>query len=311
MCTTCGCGGDHSHMHAHTDENGNVTIHATEHHHEHEHTHADGTTHTHKHSHEHGEGHDHPHTHEHEHTHADGTTHAHEHSHEHGEGHDHPHTHTISVEQDILSRNNAIAAHNREMFTARKILALNFVSSPGSGKTELLASTIRRADPKKLPITVIEGDQETSNDANRIRSAGARSVQVNTGKGCHLDAAMVHEALHHLEPAPGSVCFIENVGNLVCPAEFDLGEAHKVVVISVTEGEDKPLKYPDMFRAADLMVINKIDLLPYVNFNIDKCEEYAKRVNPRLRAIRVSATKGDGMDKWIKWLETELVLASF
>ncbi len=281
MCTTCGCGGDHSHMHSHTDENGNVTIHATDDHHEHEHTHADGTT------------------------------HSHAHSHEQGDSHDHSHTHKISVEQDILSRNNAIAAHNREMFAAKKILALNFVSSPGSGKTELLSATIRRADPAKLPITVIEGDQETSNDADRIRSAGARSVQVNTGKGCHLDAAMVHEALHHLDPAPGSACLIENVGNLVCPAEFDLGEAHKVVVISVTEGEDKPLKYPDMFRAADLMLINKIDLLPYVNFNIDKCEEYAKRVNPKIRSIRVSATKGDGMDKWLKWLEAELILASF
>ncbi|MCG5031415.1 hydrogenase nickel incorporation protein HypB [Mesosutterella sp. OilRF-GAM-744-9] len=232
------------------------------------------------------------------------------------DGHDHDHHHhdegsrTISVEEDILARNNADAAKNRAFFASRGILALNFVSSPGSGKTELLAATIRRADPKKLPITVIEGDQETNNDADRIRSAGARSVQINTGKGCHLDAAMVAHALEHLNPEPGSACLIENVGNLVCPAEFDLGEAHKVVVISVTEGADKPLKYPDMFRAADLMLINKIDLLPYVDFDIDKCEEYARRVNPKIRSMRVSATKGDGLERWIKWLEAELTLAS-
>ena len=217
---------------------------------------------------------------------------------------------TITVEEDILSRNNAIAAHNREHFASHHLLALNFVSSPGSGKTELLAATIRRADKSKLPICVIEGDQETANDANRIREAGARSVQINTGKGCHLDAAMVHEALHALNPADGSAVLIENVGNLVCPAEFDLGEAHKVVVISVTEGDDKPLKYPDMFRASDIMIVNKIDLLPYVNFDIEKCEEYARRVNPKIRILRVSATKGDGMEKWLKLLEAELALAS-
>ena len=170
MCATCGCGGDHSHMHSHTDENGNVTIHAGEHEHDHHHDH----------------DHDHAHTHDHEHAH----THEHDHSHE----------STISVEEDILSRNNAVAAGNRAFFAEHHILALNFVSSPGSGKTELLSETIRRADPEKLPITVIEGDQETANDADRIRSAGAKSIQINTGKGCHLDAAMVHEALHHLEP---------------------------------------------------------------------------------------------------------------
>lgn len=281
MCATCGCGGDHTHMHAHEDENGNITIHA------------DGT-------------HDHGHVHEHDHSHA----HPHEHAHDHSHDHEHSHETRISVEEDILSRNNAIAAENRAYFARKKILALNFVSSPGSGKTELLAATIRRADPEKLPITVIEGDQETANDAERIRSAGARSVQINTGKGCHLDAAMVAHAIEHLEPPEGSACLIENVGNLVCPAEFDLGEAHKVVVISVTEGADKPLKYPDMFRAADLMIVNKVDLLPYVDFDVEKCEEYARRVNPRIRSIRVSATKGDGMDTWLKWLGAELTLAS-
>lgn len=281
MCATCGCGGDHAlmhaNMHAHEDENGNITIHA------------DGT-------------HDHGHSHSHEHPHS----HAHEHSHEAA----HAHGNRISVEEDILSRNNAIAAENRAYFARKKILALNFVSSPGSGKTELLAATIRRADPERLPITVIEGDQETANDAERIRSAGARSVQINTGKGCHLDAAMVAHAIEHLEPPEGSACLIENVGNLVCPAEFDLGEAHKVVVISVTEGADKPLKYPDMFRAADLMIVNKVDLLPYVDFDVEKCEAYARRVNPRIRSLRVSATKGDGMDAWMKWLEAGLMLAS-
>lgn len=254
--------------------------------------------------------------HSHIHAHTDENSNVTIHAGEDGHDHDHDHHHhdegsrTISVEEDILARNNADAAKNRAFFASRGILALNFVSSPGSGKTELLAATIRRADPKKLPITVIEGDQETNNDADRIRSAGARSVQINTGKGCHLDAAMVTHALEHLNPEPGSACLIENVGNLVCPAEFDLGEAHKVVVISVTEGADKPLKYPDMFRAADLMLINKIDLLPYVDFDIDKCEEYARRVNPKIRSMRVSATKGDGLERWIKWLEAELTLAS-
>ena len=285
MCATCGCGGDHAHMHAHEDENGNITIHA------------DGT---------HDHGHDHNHEHEHEHGHS----HTHPHDHAHAKGVAHSHETRISVEEDILSRNNAVAAENRAYFARKKILALNFVSSPGSGKTELLAATIRRADPEQLPITVIEGDQETANDAERIRSAGARSVQINTGKGCHLDAAMVARAIEHLNPPEGSACLIENVGNLVCPAEFDLGEAHKVVVISVTEGADKPLKYPDMFRAADLMIVNKVDLLPYVDFDVERCEEYARRVNPRIRSIRVSATKGDGMDTWLKWLGAELTLAS-
>ena len=264
-----------------------------------------------------GCGGDHTHTHAHTDENGNVTIHAGGHDHDHGHGHSHDHSHghsheeTILVEQDILARNNAVAAENRAYFAARKILALNFVSSPGSGKTELLSATIRRADREKLPITVIEGDQETSNDADRIRSAGAKSVQINTGKGCHLDAEMVRTALSHLDPPPESACLIENVGNLVCPAEFDLGEAHKVVVISVTEGADKPIKYPDMFRAADLMIINKVDLLPYVNFDIDKCEEYARRVNPKIRSIRVSATRGDGMDSWLKWLQAELVLASF
>ena len=241
-----------------------------------------------------------------------GHTHEHTHSHDHEHGHDHHHEHdenAIRVEEDILSRNNAIAARNRALFASKKILALNFVSSPGSGKTELLAATVR-AVKDAYKIFVIEGDQQTENDADRIRATGAPAFQINTGKGCHLDAAMVEHAVSHLEPTDESVLFIENVGNLVCPAEFDLGEAHKVAILSVTEGEDKPLKYPDMFRAADVMLINKVDLLPYVRFDIDKCEEYARRVNPKIRIIRTSATTGTGLDIWVKWLSVERALAA-
>ncbi len=247
----------------------------------------------------------------HTHTHLDENgnviTHTHEH-HDHDHGHEHGPERTVSVEEDILLRNNAVAAVNREQFRQKRILALNFVSSPGSGKTELLCATIRAAGD--LPIAVIEGDQQTSNDADRISQTGAPAFQVNTGSGCHLDAEMVQHAVSHLNPAEHSLLFIENVGNLVCPASFDLGEAHKVVILSVTEGEDKPLKYPDMFQASDLMIINKIDLLPYVQFDIDRCEEYARRVNPKIKILRVSATKGDGMDKWLTWLKAELTLSA-
>ena len=245
----------------------------------------------------------------HSHTHIDEkgnvVTHAHDHG-DHDHSHGHVHTRTVTVEQDILARNNAIADENRALFAAKKILALNFVSSPGSGKTELLCATVRANAPE---ILVIEGDQQTDNDANRIRATGADAVQINTGKGCHLDAEQVKLALSIRPPADNSLVLIENVGNLVCPAEFDLGEAHKVVVISVTEGADKPLKYPDMFAAADLMIINKIDLAPYVNFDMDKCEEYARRVNPSIRSLRVSATTGEGLEKWWAWLKANLIIA--
>ena len=203
-----------------------------------------------------GCGSDHPHTHTHRDENGNLVTHTHHHD------HDHEHERVVSVEEDILSRNNSVAAENRKDFREHRILALNFVSSPGSGKTELLCTTIRRS--ADMPIAVIEGDQQTSQDADRIRQTGAPAHQINTGKGCHLDAEMVRHAVAHLKPADGSVLFIENVGNLVCPAEFDLGEAHKVVILSVTEGDDKPLKYPDMFRVSDLMILNKVDLLPYV-----------------------------------------------
>ena len=248
----------------------------------------------------------------HSHTHIDEkgnvVTHAHDHG-DHDHSHGHAHTRTVTVERDILARNNAIADENRALFAAKKILALNFVSSPGSGKTELLCATVRDKPADAPEILVIEGDQQTNNDANRIRATGADAVQINTGKGCHLDAEQVKLALSIRPPADNSLVLIENVGNLVCPAEFDLGEAHKVVAISVTEGADKPLKYPDMFAAADLMIINKIDLAPYVNFDMDKCEEYARRVNPSIRSLRVSATTGEGLEKWWAWLKANLIIA--
>lgn len=261
-----------------------------------------------------------------------GTTapdHAHDHSHSHPHAHDHPHTHhhddaedaidfgsgpagvhvpglsqqrTIRIERDILSKNNGFADANRIRFAKTGTFALNLVSSPGSGKTSLLVRVI--ADLKeRWPIEVIEGDQQTSNDAERIRATGVRAVQVNTGKGCHLDAHMVEHALDHLSLAPGGLLFIENVGNLVCPAAFDLGEAHKIVVLSVTEGEDKPLKYPDMFAAADLMLLNKSDLLPHLEFDVTACLAAALRVNPRIQILIVSARTGEGLVAFYAWIE--------
>ena len=207
----------------------------------------------------------------------------------------------VAIEQDILGRNNAVAARNRRYFAQRGILALNLMSSPGSGKTTLLVRTID-ALKARIPIAVVEGDQQTSLDADRIRATGAAAVQVNTGKGCHLDADMVERALATLAPAEASVVLIENVGNLVCPAAFDLGEAHKVVILSVTEGDDKPLKYPDMFHAADLMVINKVDLLPYVDFSVDAAVANARRIRPGLPALTVSARSGEGFADWLAWV---------
>ncbi|WP_444483773.1 hydrogenase nickel incorporation protein HypB, partial [Sutterella wadsworthensis] len=259
--------------------------------------------------HDHDHDHDHGHTHDHEHAHA--------HPHDHSHGHDHPaHSHdadmsagrAISIEEDILARNDAVAAKNRARFTKLGALALNLVSSPGSGKTELLCATLKALSD--VPTMVIEGDQETDNDADRIRATGTRALQINTGKGCHLDAAMIERALDALPPAEHSVVFIENVGNLVCPAEFDLGEAHKVAVLSVTEGDDKPLKYPDMFRASDLVIINKIDLLPYVRFDAERAATNVLRVNPRAKVLELSATTGEGLEKWLAWVKAQLVLAS-
>jgi hydrogenase nickel incorporation protein HypB len=207
----------------------------------------------------------------------------------------------VTIERNILDKNNTFARGNRRRFEEQGIFALNLVSSPGSGKTTLLVETIKRLGAE-LPLAVIEGDQQTTNDAERIRATGTRAVQINTGKGCHLDASQVEHALTHLGLAADSVLFIENVGNLVCPAAFDLGEAHKVVVLSVTEGEDKPLKYPDMFAAASLMLLNKVDLLPHLDFDVAKAVEAARRVNPAIAVLQVSATKGIGMDAWLDWI---------
>lgn len=278
MCGICGCGEGQGSSHAHHHEHGPDHVHA--HSHEH-HDHGCGQ-HTH---------YDHLHGHDAEHAHAPGLTPARK----------------VQIEQDILAENNRYAAANRRYLAERGILALNLVSSPGSGKTTLLIETIARLKDE-LGIFVIEGDQQTMRDAERIRATGVHALQINTGKGCHLDAHRVGHALADLSPAPHSVLFIENVGNLVCPAMFDLGEAHKVVVLSVTEGEDKPIKYPDMFHAADLLLLNKIDLLPYVDFDTAQCIAYAKQVNPKIKILAVSAKTGEGMDNWLKWLRTELML---
>jgi hydrogenase nickel incorporation protein HypB len=217
-------------------------------------------------------------------------------------------SHLVSVEQDILSKNNHIAAHNRRHFASHGVLALNLVSSPGAGKTTLLVDTLRRLG-ESVNTAVIEGDQETSADAERIRATGAPAIQVNTGRGCHLDAEMIDKAFHSLHIHDG-VLFIENVGNLVCPAGFDLGEAHKVVIASVTEGEDKPLKYPNMFAAASLMLVSKVDLLPHLDFDVDALVDNALRVNPSLAILQVSPTSGEGMDRWLEWVHAARQLAA-
>ena len=290
MCTTCGCGAGDVKIDGHDHHHGE------DHEHGHEHVHADGTRHS------HGHGHD--------------GDHAHDHDHGHGAGHDHQHRYApvhshapgvsqkrmVQIEQDILAKNNAYAKQNRERLAERGIFTLNLVSSPGSGKTTLLCKTIEMLNGK-ASVAVIEGDQQTSQDAERIRATGAPAIQINTGKGCHLDAHMVGHAMEKLDLREDSLLMVENVGNLVCPAAFDLGEAHKVVILSVTEGEDKPIKYPDMFRAATLMLLNKCDLLPYLSFKVDAAIEFARRVNPAIEVIQVSATTGQGMDEWLKWLE--------
>ena len=313
MCVVCGCAGGDA---------GSTT------------QGANGPVHVHDHAHEHG----------------------HEHARAHGEAHSHVHVHAqtgdlhygagsarvsvpgmsqaraIQLETNVLGENSRIAQRNRAHFFAHGVTALNLVSSPGSGKTTLLCATIealRRAAPE-VPVAVIEGDQQTSVDADRIRATGAPAIQVNTGKGCHLDAPMVADAFerlplhgaaaghahghdhadgqghhhdhHHHHHHAEKLLFIENVGNLVCPAMWDLGEAAKVAILSVTEGEDKPLKYPDMFAAARLMVLNKIDLLPHLNFDVARCIENARRVNPGIEVLQVSATTGEGMDGWLSWL---------
>ncbi|MEA3461727.1 MAG: hydrogenase nickel incorporation protein HypB [Bacteroidota bacterium] len=266
MCDTCGCG------------NGNNPVKisrpgepAQEHHHDHEHPHP--------------------------------------HSHGHHHDHDHPHPHSsdssrqrlIRVEEDILGKNKLLAARNRGYFEAKGVVTLNLMSSPGSGKTTLLEKTIEALQEKR-PLAVIEGDQQTLNDAERIHKTGAPVVQVNTGNGCHLDADMIRQALDQLDLKDQSILFIENVGNLVCPSLFELGEKNRIVIISVTEGEDKPLKYPTMFEHAQTCIINKTDLLPYVDFDMELVKKHAHSVNPNLHILELSARTGEGMDAWIKWL---------
>ncbi|MFL9861822.1 hydrogenase nickel incorporation protein HypB [Paraburkholderia madseniana] len=271
------------HSHVHGQPHSHDSQHP--HHHEHEHSH-DGVL-----------AHSHPHEHSHDGDHAHGHTHTHGHPHNHGS----EHVTSITLEQDILAKNQLLAERNRGWLAGRSILALNLMSSPGAGKTTLLERTIHDLG-ETLPLTVIEGDQATLNDAERIRATGARVVQINTGTGCHLDAEMASRALTQLDPPMHSVVMIENVGNLVCPALFDLGEGAKVLILSVTEGEDKPIKYPHMFRACSLLLLNKIDLLPYLRFDVEQCIGYARKVNPGIEILRVSAQSGEGMDAWYAWL---------
>lgn len=303
MCTTCGCSSD-----------GAVTM-DPGHHHDHSHEHG------HHHGHEHGE-HAHDHTHEHHHGHAphgEGAavqadnspahTHGPDH-HDYGTGPARSHApgltqaRMVEIERNILSKNDAYADQNRETLSRRGVLALNLLAGPGAGKTTLLVETLKLLHGA-IPAAVIEGDQQTSNDAERIRATGVRAVQINTGKGCHLDAHQVGHALEHLPLPPGGVLFVENVGNLVCPAAFDLGEQLRVTLLSVTEGEDKPLKYPDIFQNADLVILTKTDLVPYLGTDMALLEANVRRVAPKARILHTGARTGAGMDTWLDWLKTE------
>ena len=249
--------------------------------------------------------------HVHGHFHPDGSYHEHDHSHDHEhEHHEHDHVHraapttVVELNARILAKNDTAAGRNRAWFSGREILALNLMSGPGAGKTTLLERTI--ADLKeRQKLFVLEGDQATDNDGERVKAAGAAAVQINTGSGCHLDAAMLAGGVATIDPPAGSILMIENVGNLVCPAMFDLGESARVVIMSVTEGADKPLKYPQMFRSADIVVLNKIDLAPYVEFDIDDCLAAIGVVNPKAQVLQLSATKGDGLDAWYAWLREQ------
>jgi hydrogenase nickel incorporation protein HypB len=223
-------------------------------------------------------------------------------------GHTHNHDHesrTIRVEEDLLAKNNRLAAGNRRLFASNRLLVLNLVSSPGSGKTSILERTL--GDLKgEISFSVLEGDQQTTNDAERIAATGVPVKQINTGAGCHLDAHMVGHGIESFDLIETDILMIENVGNLVCPASFDLGEDHKVAVLSVTEGEDKPLKYPQMFQASDLMLINKIDLLPHLNFDLEQCKALARQVNPCIEIMELSCQTGAGMQQWYEWLSRKV-----
>jgi hydrogenase nickel incorporation protein HypB len=275
MCSTCGC-----------EDNSNIKIYKA------------------------GEENHEEHNHEHEHHHHNGTHHIHEHKHDDQEGHTHKHDHDhtnvkkiLTIEQDLLSKNKLVAERNRGYFEAKNIFCINLVSSPGSGKTSLLEKTIS-ALKEKINFYVIEGDQQTANDAKRIEATGVPVVQINTGNGCHLDASMINTAMKKLEIKENSLLIIENVGNLVCPSMFDLGERKRVVIISVTEGDDKPLKYPNMFQSSDICLINKTDLLPYVDFDINKVKENALKVNHHLEIFEVSVKTGEGLEDWYNWLKS-------
>ena len=281
MCVTCGCGDPDS-----------VRIEGE--HGSHEHVLADGRRVAHSH-HDHDHDHDHDHAPQHQHTHA----HA-------AHRKDAP-TELVALETALLAKNQHIAERNRGWFAGRGVVALNLMSSPGSGKTTLLVRTLQDL-AGEISMAVVEGDQETSADADRIRATGASAVQINTGAGCHLEADMLERAVKQLTPSSGSLLFIENVGNLVCPALFDLGEKARVVVLSVTEGDDKPLKYPHMFRSAQLMVTTKMDLAPHVQFNVAQAERHARSVNPTITCLRVSSTTGAGMADWYGWLRALLKL---
>lgn len=250
--------------------------------------------------------------HSHSHTLADGTVITHTHPPEVSTVHAQIHKTTISLEQQILAKNDGIAAQNRRLWQENRILSLNFLSSPGSGKTSLLVRTIKDLGAE-IPITVIEGDQETLQDAAAIGATGCPVVQINTGTGCHLDASMVARGYRDLQPPSDSLLAIENVGNLVCPALFDLGEFKKVAILSVTEGEDKPIKYPYLFRSSQVILLNKIDLLPHISFDINRCQEYAKQVNPQAEIFLVSALTGEGMEDWYQWIrnQREEILGSY
>jgi hydrogenase nickel incorporation protein HypB len=288
MCTTCGCGDEagtrisnlagelqapgQGQPHSHTDEH--------------------GRTYTHEHFHGHADSHEH----------ADSEDHAHMNGHADGHHHAAPGTETILLEQNLLAKNDLLAATNRGWLAGRGVRAFNVMSSPGAGKTTLLVRTLTELGGR-LEAGVIEGDQETSLDADRIRATGRPVIQINTGAGCHLDADMLRHGLDVLDPEPGSTVFIENVGNLVCPALFDLGETAKVVIVSVTEGDDKPHKYPHMFMAADLVIVNKSDLLPYVHFDVDECLRRIRQINPRAEFLTLSAATGEGLAAWYGWLD--------
>ncbi|WP_428489446.1 hydrogenase nickel incorporation protein HypB [Rhodopila sp.] len=271
MCTTCGCS-DTEHVMITDPVTGERTVLAD---HDHGHPHAHGD-----------------HQHDHDHDHDQASLHA------------GVHGRVVQLERDLLAKNQLIAERSRGWFEGREILAVNLMSSPGAGKTTLLERTIGVVS-QSAPVYVVEGDQATLNDAERIKAAGAPVVQINTGTGCHLDADMVARGMTELKPPHGAVVFIENVGNLICPALFDLGERAKVVILSVTEGEDKPIKYPHMFRACQLMLINKTDLLPHLRFSVERCIGYAREINPGIRVITVSAETGDGIDAWFAWLDAE------